>query len=61
VSFPKQIAALSAITALCLAGPPAGTQMLPSSLPTKEQLANDNNLLLSLAKKRLSEGASRAS
>ena len=41
-----------AATALCL-GLPAYAQTLPPNMPTKEQLANDNNLFISLAKKAL--------
>lgn len=46
-------AALSAATVLYFATAPALTQTLPSHLPTKEQLANDNNLFITLAAKAL--------
>lgn len=41
--------------ALLMAGPPgeSGAQDLPAERPTKEQLANDNNLFLTLARKAL--------
>lgn len=45
--------ALSAATVLYFATAPALTQTLPSHLPTKEQLANDNNLFITLAAKAL--------
>jgi metallo-beta-lactamase class B len=44
------IIALSLATSLVL---PAGAQDLPKSAPTKEQLANDNKLFISLATKAL--------
>jgi metallo-beta-lactamase class B len=46
-------AVLSATTVLYFATPPAISQTLPPNLPTKEQLANDNILFITLAKKAL--------
>jgi len=42
-----------ALTATLVLGLGASAQNLPPNLPTKEQLANDNNLFISLAKKFL--------
>ncbi|MGL9618469.1 subclass B3 metallo-beta-lactamase [Bradyrhizobium sp. U531] len=54
MASPNRIrAALSAATVLYFATAPALTQTLPSHLPTKEQLANDNNLFITLAAKAL--------
>lgn len=44
------IIALSLASALLL---PAGAQDLPKNVPTREQLANDNKLFISLARKAL--------
>jgi metallo-beta-lactamase class B len=49
---PKLRATIASILLLALAGPTAA-QTLPPNLPSKEQLANDNNLFVSLAKKML--------
>jgi metallo-beta-lactamase class B len=43
-----------AVVALVLGfATPANAQTLPPNLPTTEQLANDNNLFIALAKKAL--------
>lgn len=42
-----------ALTATLVLGPGASAQNLPPNLPTKEQLASDNNLFITLAKKFL--------
>jgi len=46
-------ASLLAATLVLFSDLPARSQSLPPNLPTKEQLANDNNLFLSLARKAL--------
>lgn len=54
MASPNRIkAALSAATVLYFVTAPALAQTLPPHLPTKEQLANDNNLFITLAAKAL--------
>lgn len=54
MSAPTRIRAfLLALSFVHVATQPAVSQALPPNLPTKEQLANDNNLFISLAKKAL--------
>lgn len=54
MSAPTRIRALLLAPALVhFATQPAACQTLPLNLPTKEQLAKDNNLFISLAKKAL--------
>ena len=48
-----RISALLAAALVSFVAQPALSQTLPAKLPTKEQLANDNNLFISLAKKAL--------
>ena len=49
----RMVAWLSAAVLASLTAPFAHAQDLPRTLPTKEQLANDNNLFIALAKKAL--------
>lgn len=54
MSAPTRMRALMVAVALVhYATQPAASQTPPPNLPTKEQLANDNNLFISLAKKAL--------
>lgn len=49
----NRISALLAAALVSFVAQPALSQTLPAKLPTKEQLASDNNLFISLAKKAL--------
>ena len=52
MTFPVRIGAILSVAAV-LTTAHAMAQTLPPNLPTKDQLANDNNLFISLAKKAL--------